>query len=162
MKQEKLEKNKKQNKDAEAATDDRFVGAELAAGGVKAAMKAAKHAAGRGLGLPGMGPVKATHGHGHHGSNHGDTMTHAEDVMPPERAHFFNEITEGVFVFNCFFLAYYIMFIGTVLLPSHYAHMHVSRSIRPRHSHATLCYSIRNSPYYTEGRVAMIAPPTAR
>jgi hypothetical protein len=87
--------------------------AAIAAGfkqGKKLAQKAVKAA-----GLPGSG-------HGVvHGSHHTvDRMTGADDIMSRHTAHTYGEISEITLLFNCFTLAYWLMHLMPVVIPTYF------------------------------------------
>ena len=67
------------------------------------------------VGLPGTGIAKASHSHAH--NQHLDRMEGADEIMPPGRAHFFEEVNEITLLFNCFTLGFYFLHIMPVIIP---------------------------------------------
>jgi Ca2+-binding EF-hand superfamily protein len=102
---------------AKAQTGIRKRAAAAGKAAMMATFKTAKDATKRAVkaaGLPGSG-----HGVEH---GHGDTdrMTGADEIMTRHQAHFFEEISEIALLFNCFTLAYWLMHLMPVTIPTYF------------------------------------------
>merc|ERR1711871_873643 len=105
------------------------MGATKAQTGVRkkaaAAGKAAMMATFKGAKTAAKKAIKATgvpgSGHGvEHGHGNPDRMTGADDIMSRHTAHTYEEISEISLLFNCFTLAYWLMHLMPVTIPTYF------------------------------------------
>ena len=80
---------------------------------IQTTIKVTKTAAGA-AGFPGMGAPKPNSGAHHHA--HADRMSGAENIMPHERTHLYEELCEISLLFNCFTFGYYFLHIMPVVI----------------------------------------------